>query len=89
MADKPTEPAETGAGGTTQPAGAADDVLLPGQPGLGGAGGPGPEEPGAVLTDGRAAPAPPQREEALPPAPAPAALGAPTAAPAPRAALRL
>ena len=44
-------------------------MLLPGQPGLGGAGGPGPEEPGAVLTDGRAAPAAPQREEALPPAP--------------------
>ena len=89
MAAMPTEPAETGAGGTTQPAGAADDVLLPGQPGLGGAGGPGAQEPGAVLTDGRAAPAPPQREEALPPAPAPAALSAPTAAPAPRAEIRL
>ena len=41
MAATPTEPAETGAGGTTQPAGAADDVLLPGQPGRGGAGGTG------------------------------------------------
>ena len=38
MAANPTKPAETGAGGTTQPAGAADDVLLPGQPGRGGAG---------------------------------------------------